>query len=78
MAKQWLVDNGYELYSFGKFVLDFGLRTPVDFGIGPDFIARKNNEVFFIQCVSNQARLKKYSQESLKIAKEHCIRTMAI
>ncbi len=78
VAKEWLADNNYELCSIEKIIMEFGLRTPVDFGIGPDLIVKKNNEVFFVQRQVNQAKPKNYSKTSLKIAKEHGFRTMTI
>ena len=54
------------------------VRDYVYFGIGPDFVVKKNHEIFFVVAEVNQAKPKKYSGESLKIAKELGFRTMAL
>jgi len=48
------------------------------FGIVPDFIVRKNRKVFFVDAIVNQAKPKKYSAASYKIAEEHGFKTMFI
>lgn len=46
------------------------------FGIGPDFVVKKNHEVFFVSAIVNQAKPKKYSATSYKIAEEYGFKTM--
>ena len=46
--------------------------------IGPDFIAKKDDNLFFINVNVNQAEQKKYKVTSSMIAKEHGFRTMVL
>jgi hypothetical protein len=116
VAKEWLLENGYEAYSYSKVRLALlGLdligdslngylgesidnirkfdralhklgkeakvmfsRDYTYFGIGPDFIAKKINGVFFVDAIVNQAKPKKYSATSYKIAEEYGFKTMVL
>lgn len=46
--------------------------------IGFDYIARKDNTIFFIDVKVNQAELKKHQKLSSKIAKEHGFNAMVL
>jgi len=46
--------------------------------IGPDFIAKKDEKLFFINVNVNQAEQKKHKVTSSMIAKEHGFRTMVL
>jgi hypothetical protein len=48
------------------------------FGIGSDFVVKKNNEGYFVDVVVNQAEPKKFSKTSYQIAKEHGFKTMVL
>jgi len=48
------------------------------FGIGPDFVVKKNHKVFFVDAIVNQAKPKKHSAASYKIAEEHGFKTMVL
>jgi hypothetical protein len=48
------------------------------FGIGPDFVVKKNREVKFVQYIINQAEPKKYSNESLFLAKKYGFQTIIL
>jgi predicted GIY-YIG superfamily endonuclease len=140
VAKDWLIENGYEVYDFVWDILwkltDLRLRTKARekgakyatserglkllkekqeffvrlfgddlenameyeqairqlskdakiglardytrFGICPDFIVKKNHDVFFVDAIANQAETKKYSSVSYRIAEEHGFKTMCL
>jgi hypothetical protein len=119
VAKEWLIDNSYEVYSFRKVITELELRTFVlkdrdslvgffgerlenviaydealrklsreakvglmrdyaYFGLGPDLIVKKDHEMFFVDVIVNQAKPKKYSSASFKIARQHGFRTMCL
>jgi len=46
--------------------------------VGFDYIARKNNNIFFIDVKVNQAELRKYQKLSSKIVKEHGFNAMVL
>ena len=48
------------------------------FGIGPDFVVKKGREVFFIDTMVNQAKPKKHTKTSYKIAEEHGFKIMVL
>lgn len=59
---------------------DVGLdsRSYTYFGMGSDFVVKKNNEAYFVDVVVNQAEPKKFSKTSYQIAKEHGFKTMVL
>jgi hypothetical protein len=48
------------------------------FGIGPDLVAKIDNEIMLIDVIVKQAKPKKYSKESYKIARKHGFKAMAL
>jgi hypothetical protein len=47
-------------------------------GIAPDFVVKKDHEVFFVDAIVIQAKPKKYSAASCRIAEEYGFKTMAL
>lgn len=128
VAKDWLIENGYEVYNFvwdilwkitelriaskrrpellGKtkeyFINIFGnrlenlveyekairqlgkdakIRQKTDytyFGICPDFVIKKKNDIYFLDVIANQANPKKYNKTSYEIAKQCNFVTMVL
>ena len=113
VAKEWLLENGYEVYDFIWNILSpltseefliklFGdkledlvkyekairklskdakvglIRNYVYFGIGSDFVVKKNQAVYFVAAIVNQAEPKKFIKDSYRIAKEHGFKTMVL
>jgi len=54
------------------------VRYNTYFGIGSDFVVKKNHEVYFVDVRVNQAEPKKFSKNSYRIAKEHGFKTMVL
>jgi len=48
------------------------------FGIGSDFVVKKNHEVCFLDVIVNQAEPKELIKDSYRIAKEHGFKTMVL
>lgn len=47
-------------------------------GIGPDFVVKKEGNVFLVEVKVNESQPKKYQKESLKIAQEYGFRTYVL
>jgi len=54
------------------------VRYNTYFGIGSDFVVKKNNEVYFVDVIVNQAEPKKFSKNSYKIARELGFKTKVL
>jgi hypothetical protein len=48
------------------------------FGVGPDLVAKIDDEIILIDVIVKQAKPKKYSKTSCEIATKHGFRAMAL